>query len=74
MQASKTIEQSAQNMNAANLVQRMRNMDNQQMINVGVIAAEVIGFFTVGEIIGRMKMIGYSSSTHGHGAHVIPSE
>lgn len=55
-------------MSPQSIIKRIQSMDNQQMISVGVVAAEAIGFFTVGEMIGRMKLIGYSSSQHGHGA------
>jgi len=44
------------------MLQRMRNVDNQQMINGLVVVAEVLGFFTVGQMIGRRKIIGYNSS------------
>ncbi|KAK4990600.1 ATP synthase subunit G atp20 [Elasticomyces elasticus] len=43
------------------MLSRLRNFDSQQMISTGVVAAEVIGFFTVGEMIGRRKIIGYNS-------------
>ena len=29
------------------------------MVSGGVIAAEVLGFFTVGEMLGRLKLVGY---------------
>jgi len=50
------------------IMNTVRNMDNQQLVNVGIVAAEAIGFFTVGEMIGRMKLIGYRTSG-GHGEH-----
>lgn len=34
-------------------------MSRQQAIAMGVVGAEVLGFFTVGTMIGRMKIIGY---------------
>jgi F-type H+-transporting ATPase subunit g len=45
---------------------KLRNLDSQQAAAVGVVAAEIIGFFTVGEIIGRFKVIGYRSSESAH--------
>jgi len=39
---------------------RARNMDSRQMWGVAIIVAEVLGFFTVGEILGKMKIVGYS--------------
>ncbi|KAF2140071.1 uncharacterized protein K452DRAFT_253841 [Aplosporella prunicola CBS 121167] len=41
---------------------RARNMSRAEMAGAGVIAAEVLGFFTVGEMIGRMKVVGYRTS------------
>ncbi|EEP78045.1 conserved hypothetical protein [Uncinocarpus reesii 1704] len=35
---------------------RIRNMDRKQLAFVGVTAAEVIGFFSVGEMLGRWKI------------------
>ncbi|THY28701.1 P-loop containing nucleoside triphosphate hydrolase protein [Aureobasidium pullulans] len=49
----------------SNPFQAMRNIGTSQFITAGVVAAEMIGFFTVGEMVGRMKLIGYRSSSHG---------
>ena len=53
--------------NPQQLMSRLRNFDSGALASVGVIAAEVIGFFTVGEMIGRFKIIGYRSE--GGAAH-----
>ena len=45
---------------------RFRNINAQQMASVGVIAAEVIGFFTVGEMLGRLKLVGYRGDEEHH--------
>lgn len=45
---------------------KIRNMDSQQLATVGVVAAEIIGFFTIGEMLGRFKVIGYRSSASAH--------
>jgi F-type H+-transporting ATPase subunit g len=46
---------------------RVRNMNKQELVFVGVTAAEVIGFFTVGEIIGRRHIVGYRGEPeHAH--------
>lgn len=46
---------------------RVRNASPKQLALAGVTAAEVIGFFTVGEIIGRMNLIGYRGEpAHAH--------
>lgn len=47
-------------------VGKLRNMDSQQLAMAGVVLAETIGFFTVGEMIGRFKVIGYRSSAPAH--------
>jgi len=41
------------------MLNQARNIDNQTMITAGVVLAEAIGFFTVGEMIGRFKIVGY---------------
>ena len=44
-----------------------RNLNRQQLAQVGVIGAEVLGFWTVGTMIGRMKVVGYHGEpAHGH--------
>jgi F-type H+-transporting ATPase subunit g len=37
----------------------LRNANGQQLAATGVVIAEVIGFFTIGEILGRFKLVGY---------------
>ncbi|KAK3300228.1 mitochondrial ATP synthase g subunit-domain-containing protein [Chaetomium fimeti] len=39
--------------------QQARNISRTQMAAGGVLLAECLGFFTVGEMIGRFKLIGY---------------
>jgi F-type H+-transporting ATPase subunit g len=41
------------------ILARVWNLDKRELAFVGVTAAEVIGFFTVGEMIGRFKIVGY---------------
>jgi F-type H+-transporting ATPase subunit g len=43
---------------------RLRSLNREQLTSAGIVAAEVIGFFTVGEMIGRMKIVGYRSIDH----------
>ena len=38
-------------------------MNRQQLVSAGVVGAEVLGFFTVGEMIGKMKLVGYRGDT-----------
>lgn len=53
--------------NPTTILNRVRNMNRQQWASVGVISAEVLGFFTVGEIIGKRKLIGYRGDAHLNG-------
>ncbi|EXJ95115.1 F-type H+-transporting ATPase subunit G [Capronia coronata CBS 617.96] len=43
----------------------IRNVNSRQLTNAGIIFAQVLGFFTVGEMIGRMKIVGYRGEPHG---------
>lgn len=45
---------------------RIRNLDSATLTQVGIITAETIGFFSVGEIIGRFKIVGYRGGHHEH--------
>ena len=53
-------------MSPEGILSRMRNVNMQQLMSAGVVGAEVIGFFTVGEMIGRMKLVGYRGDTQHH--------
>ena len=41
-------------------------MDRAQLVSGGVVIAEVLGFFTVGEMIGRFKLVGYRGEKGEH--------
>lgn len=58
---NRTFIQSSQN-----LVQQVKNIGPAQLAAGGVVAAEVLGFFTVGEIIGRFKLVGYRGEVSSH--------
>ncbi|GKT99680.1 f-type h+-transporting atpase subunit g [Fusarium langsethiae] len=58
---NRTIFQSPQN-----LVHQVKNIGPAQLAAGGVVAAEVLGFFTVGEMIGRFKLVGYRGETSSH--------
>ncbi|KAK3395535.1 mitochondrial ATP synthase g subunit-domain-containing protein [Sordaria brevicollis] len=45
-------------------LQNVRNISRTQVAAAGVLLAECLGFFTVGEMIGRLKLIGYHGETH----------
>lgn len=46
------------------MLSSVRNVNRQQLATIGVIAAEVLGFFTVGTMIGRLKVVGYHGEVH----------
>ncbi|KAI5917870.1 GroES-like protein [Camillea tinctor] len=41
------------------IMQQIQNLNRAQLAAIGVVAAECLGFFTVGEMIGRFKIVGY---------------
>ncbi|KAF2107553.1 putative mitochondrial F1F0-ATP synthase g subunit [Lophiotrema nucula] len=49
-----------------NILNRVRNLSTAQWVSGVVITAEAIGFFTVGEMLGRLKLVGYRSSAPAH--------
>ncbi|KAK7397546.1 ATP synthase subunit G atp20 [Neonectria punicea] len=49
-----------------NLIQSARNISTPQLAAGGVVVAELLGFFTVGEMIGRFKLVGYRGETGSH--------
>ncbi|RMD42557.1 hypothetical protein DV735_g2522, partial [Chaetothyriales sp. CBS 134920] len=46
------------------VLRSVRNVNRQQLATVGVVGAEVLGFFTVGTMIGRLKVVGYHGQPH----------
>ena len=48
------------------ILNRVRNLSNAQLASAAVVTAEVIGFFSVGEMLGRFKIIGYRSNEPAH--------
>ncbi|KKY22759.1 putative mitochondrial f1f0-atp synthase g [Phaeomoniella chlamydospora] len=50
------------------ILSSVRNVNRQQLATIGVLSAEVLGFFTVGTMIGKMKVVGYRGET-GHEHH-----
>jgi F-type H+-transporting ATPase subunit g len=49
---------------SANPTNYAKSIDRKTLAGAGIILAEVIGFFTIGEMIGRFKLVGYRSSAH----------
>jgi len=57
----------AKGTSAEGVLSTVRSMSAQQWASVGVTTAEIVGFFTVGTMIGRMKIVGYrGDSGHDH--------
>ena len=52
--------------NPQSFMTRVRSMDRDTLLGVGIVGAETLGFFCVGEMIGRLKIVGYRV---GHGEH-----
>ena len=48
---------------------RIRNLNREQTISLGVIGAELLGFFTLGKVLGRRKLVGYRGDSHNNGGH-----
>lgn len=53
------------NSGSGGLLQQARNLSGAELTAAGVVLAEVIGFFSLGEMIGRFKVVGYRSAEHG---------
>lgn len=49
-----------------NPAESVKNISAAQWTAAGVLGAELLGFFTVGEIIGRMKLVGYHGEVEHH--------
>ena len=48
------------------ILNSVRNLGTTQLVAGGVIAAECLGFFTVGEMLGRFKLVGYAGEPAHH--------
>ena len=51
------------------LLSQARNTNGEHMSSYAIILGQVLGFFTVGEMIGRMKLVGYYGAAHHEGEH-----
>ncbi len=52
--------------NSQSFLTRVRNLDSDTLAGVGIVAAETIGFFCIGEMIGRFKIVGYRGGQAEH--------
>lgn len=59
-----SVSSAASAANPESMLSSIRNLNTQQIITFGVVGAEVLGFFTVGTMIGRMKIVGYHGGPH----------
>ncbi len=48
---------------SGSVLQQARNVSRTQLVAGGVLLAECLGFFTVGEMLGRFKLVGYHGET-----------
>ncbi|KAF8242139.1 hypothetical protein K440DRAFT_619185 [Wilcoxina mikolae CBS 423.85] len=51
---------------ACSAIESVRTMNKKDLAFLGVLSAEILGFFTVGEIIGRRKLVGYRGVPNAH--------
>ena len=63
--AAQSTAQTAAN-NPQSFLTRIRNMDSETMLAAGIVTAETLGFFCVGEMIGRFKIVGYRGGQSEH--------
>ncbi|OAA61540.1 ATP synthase subunit g [Cordyceps fumosorosea ARSEF 2679] len=48
------------------IIQQVRGLGAAQLVAGGVVLAECLGFFTVGEMVGRFKLVGYHGEVAAH--------
>jgi len=56
----------ASHTNPNSIMERIRNVNQAQVVSGGILFAELLGFFTVGEMIGRRKLVGYRAADAHH--------
>lgn len=66
MRNPRTIPSALGNMNMSpeHMLSSVRNVNRSQLSTIAMVGAEILGFFTVGEMIGRMKVVGYYGEVH----------
>jgi F-type H+-transporting ATPase subunit g len=52
--------------NPQSFLTRLRNLDSATLTQVGIVTAETIGFFSIGEMLGKFKIVGYRSEAPAH--------
>jgi F-type H+-transporting ATPase subunit g len=63
---SSLLQETAKTATPETIIERIRNINRSQLAFGAVLGAEVLGFFTVGEMIGRWKIVGYRGDTGAH--------
>lgn len=53
-------------LSAQRAFETLRSASTKEIVTLGVLSAEILGFFTVGEIVGRRKLVGYRGETGAH--------
>lgn len=53
-------------LNPQQALDSMRSISRQQLTTAGIVTAEVIGFFTIGEMLGKLKVVGYRGKVEQH--------
>jgi len=64
MRNPRTLPSAMGNMSPEHMLSSVRNVSRSQMSTIALVGAEILGFFTVGEMIGRMKVVGYYGEVH----------
>ncbi|KAK5451900.1 ATP synthase subunit G atp20 [Exophiala xenobiotica] len=59
-----TMSSMTNSVNPESALSTVRNVNSQQLTTAAIVFAQVLGFFTVGEMIGRMKLVGYHGEVH----------
>ncbi|KAJ9616844.1 ATP synthase subunit G atp20 [Cladophialophora chaetospira] len=59
-----TASSAADSVNPEAVLSSVRNVNRRQLTTVAIIVAEILGFFTVGEMVGRLKIVGYHGEPH----------
>lgn len=63
---SSLVSQNPGMLNPQQALNSIRNINRQQLATAGVVAAEAIGFFTVGEMLGKRQVVGYPGKIEHH--------
>ena len=46
------------------MLRSIRNVNSQQLGTVAIVVAQLLGFFSLGEMMGRLKVVGYHGKVH----------